>query len=71
MDFKPRMSTGTSIKHKLTSIIILTSCIALLLACIAFITYDRITLKNRLINEVKMLGVMLLVGRLPVVLLVW
>ena len=44
---------GPSIKQKLTSIIIITSCIAVLLACVAFILYDRVTFKHRLVTNVK------------------
>jgi two-component sensor histidine kinase len=39
---------GPSIKQKLTSIIIITSCIALILACVAFILYDRVTFKKHM-----------------------
>ena len=40
-----------SIKRKLTWIIMLTSGIALLLACLAFIVYDRVTFKDSMVRD--------------------
>ncbi|MDA0746838.1 MAG: ATP-binding protein [bacterium] len=45
-----------SIKHKLTWIIMLTSSIALVLACMAFLIYDRITYKEALVWELRILA---------------
>ncbi|MBN2011607.1 HAMP domain-containing protein [candidate division KSB1 bacterium] len=43
-----KILSGPSIKQKLTSIIIITSCIALFFACLAFIIFDRVTFQKRL-----------------------
>ena len=45
-----------SIKRKLTWIIMLTSSIALLLACAAFIAYDRITFKEAMKRDLQILA---------------
>ncbi len=45
-----------SIKHKLTWITMLTSSIALVLACLAFIAYDRITLKEAMVRKLEILA---------------
>ncbi len=45
-----------SIQSKLTWIIMLTSCIALLLACAAFITYELFTFRNNLVQELSTLA---------------
>src|SRR3989442_9789900 len=45
-----------SIKSKLTVIIMLTSCIALLLACAAFVAYELFTFRHNLVLELSTLG---------------
>src|SRR6266478_6238218 len=45
-----------SIKSKLTAIIMLTSCIALLLACAAFVTHELFTFRNNLVQELSTLA---------------
>jgi len=45
-----------TIRRKLTLIIMLISSIALLLACVAFITYDRITFKSTMTQKVRILA---------------
>ena len=46
----------SSIKRKLTSIIMLTSCIALLLACSAFVIYERSSFRNDLVSQMSTLA---------------
>ena len=43
----------SSIKKKLTAIIMLTSGCALLVACLAFIVYDSITFKNAMVLDLR------------------
>src|SRR2546422_454386 len=43
----------SSIKRKLTSIIMLTSCIALLLACGAFVIYELFTFRGTLVSQMR------------------
>jgi hypothetical protein len=45
-----------SIQRKLTVIIMLTSSVALLLACGAFVTYDLITFRGELVRELSTLA---------------
>ena len=45
-----------SIQRKLTSIIMLTSCIALVLACAAFVTHELFTFRKNLVSEVSTLA---------------
>src|ERR1041385_5197606 len=45
-----------SLQRKLTTIIMLTSCIALLLACAAFVAYELSTFKRNLVQEMTMLA---------------
>src|SRR6266478_6423748 len=45
-----------SIKSKMTLIIMLTSCIALLLACIAFVAYELVTFRGNLAEDVSTLA---------------
>ena len=45
-----------SLRHKLTWITMLTSSIALILACLAFLAYDRITFRERLVFELDLLA---------------
>ena len=45
-----------SIKRKMTWIIMLTSCIALLLACAAFVTYELFTFRSNLVQELTTLA---------------
>src|SRR2546423_15393269 len=46
----------SSIQRKLTSIIMLTSCIALLLACTAFVIYERSSFRNDLVTQMSTLA---------------
>ena len=46
----------SSIKRKLTSIIMLTSCIALLLACSAFVIYERSSFRKDLVSQMSTLA---------------
>jgi signal transduction histidine kinase/DNA-binding response OmpR family regulator len=46
----------SSIKRKLTSIIMLTSCIALLLACAAFVIQELFTFRNNLVSHISTLA---------------
>jgi len=46
----------SSIKRKLTSIIMLTSCIALLLACCAFLIYERSSFRSDLVLQMSTLA---------------
>ncbi|HUS05320.1 MAG TPA: response regulator [Bryobacteraceae bacterium] len=48
--------SGTSIRQKLTSIIMVTSCVALLLACSAFSLYDRMTYREVMTRELNTLA---------------
>lgn len=45
-----------SISHKLTRIIVLTSCISLLLACGAFLAYERVTYKRTMTGDLSSLA---------------
>ena len=45
-----------SIQRKLTSIIMLTSCIALILACAAFVTNDLLTFRRNLVSQMSTLA---------------
>lgn len=45
-----------SIKRKLTLIIMLTSTVALLLACVAFLSYELITFRNTIVQNVSILA---------------
>ena len=45
-----------SIKRKLTSIIMLTTCIALVLACAAFVTLELLTFRRNLVSEMSTLA---------------
>src|SRR5437879_6332418 len=46
----------SSIKRKLTWIIMLTSCIALLLACAAFVIYELFSFRSNLVSELSTLA---------------
>ena len=46
----------SSIKRKLTSVIMLTSCIALLLACGAFVIYERFSFRDDLVSQMSALA---------------
>jgi signal transduction histidine kinase/CheY-like chemotaxis protein len=45
-----------SIKRKLTSIIMLTTCVALVLACVAFVTQELLTFRRNLVSEMSTLA---------------
>ena len=45
-----------SIKRKLTAIIMLTSCVALLLACAAFLLYERASFRSDLVSQMSTLA---------------
>ena len=45
-----------SIKRKITSVVMLTSCIALLLACAAFVTYELFTFRSTMVLEMSILA---------------
>src|SRR6266568_3635308 len=45
-----------SIKRKITSVVMLTSCIALLLACAAFVAYELFTFRSNLVSEMSTLA---------------
>ncbi|MSU59424.1 MAG: response regulator [Pedosphaera sp.] len=45
-----------SIKRKMTWIIMLTTCIALSLACVAFVAYELFTFRGNLVSEMSMLA---------------
>jgi len=45
-----------SIKKKITSVVMLTSCIALLLACAAFVGYELLTFRATIISEMSTLA---------------
>src|SRR2546422_138811 len=45
-----------SLQRKLTAIIMLTSCIALLLACAAFVGYELFTFRSNLVSEMSTLA---------------
>ena len=45
----------SSIKRKLTAIIMLTSCVALLLACAAFLLYERASFRADLVSQMSTL----------------
>src|SRR5712671_2076077 len=45
-----------SIRRKLTAITMLTSCIALLLACAAFVAYEVFTFRSNLVQELSTLA---------------
>jgi PAS domain S-box-containing protein len=44
------------IKQKLTFITMLTSCVALLLACIAFVTYEQVTFRRTMVRDFSILA---------------
>src|SRR5213593_4956779 len=46
----------SSIKRKLTAIIMLTSCVALLLACAAFLLYERASFRSDLVSQMSTLA---------------
>src|SRR5438046_888290 len=45
-----------SIKRKMTAVIMFTSCIALILACCAFIAYELVTFRSEFIVQMKTLA---------------
>ena len=45
-----------SIKRKLTLIIVMISTVALLIACIAFILYDQIQFKNKMVRDIEIVA---------------
>src|SRR5712692_10283414 len=51
-----RVFRGLSIRRKLTLIIMLTSCVALLLASVAFVIYDRITFRRAMARDLTVLA---------------
>jgi hypothetical protein len=46
----------SSIKRKLTSVIMVTSCVALLLACSAFLIYEWSSLRNDMASQMSTLA---------------
>lgn len=51
-----RSFSDTSIRHKLTLIIVLTSCVSLLLACGAFLAYERVTFERAMTEDLSSLA---------------
>jgi two-component system, sensor histidine kinase and response regulator len=51
-----RSFRDASISHKLTRIIVLTSCISLLLACGSFLAYERVTFKRTMTGDLSSLA---------------
>jgi two-component system NtrC family sensor kinase len=51
-----QFSPGMSLRRKQTLIIMLTSSIVLLLACAAFVTYDTVTFRRKLVENISVLA---------------